>query len=156
MKYSLSSYILTIHFKDQKMRSIFGEKVSVGGQGSFLESFSFSGSDNMYQVQGDSMGSYVHNKSLDRTGQCSITINQVSDLNKIFLTFLNSCLVSDVTPNEGLTDESVTITLSDANSKLVVTCNDCYLKGRPTLSLGGTATTRTWTFECGEIIEEMA
>jgi len=146
MRYSLADYVLTISIP-QKLRTALGiTTISVGGEGSYLDNFSFSMRKDTWETQGDDTGGWIHTKSYNRIGDASLTLNMLSEqvvqLTRLFNIYFSS---------EQL-DEGVTITLSDASSNTVVTCNDCYVKRIPDLSIQASPGTRTWQFTCGQII----
>lgn len=146
MRYSLVDYILTISIP-QKLRSVLGiTTISIGGEGSYTDKFSFSMNNPTWQTSGDATGSWIHTKSLDRTGNATISLSmlspQVVRLTRLFNLYFSSEML----------DEGVTMTLSDASSNTVVTCNDCFITKLPDITIQDTPQQREWTFTCGQII----
>lgn len=146
MKYSLADYIMTITIPE-KLRGIYGfTSISIGGEGSYLGNFSASQSNDTWSTKGDATGSWVHSKSLSRVGTASLTLNMLSpkivELTKLFNFYFNSNVI----------DEGVQITISDANSRTVVDCTDCYITRIPVIDLSETPGDRNWSFTCGRII----
>lgn len=146
MKYSLVDYVLTISIP-QKLRSALGlTTISIGGEGTYLDSFSFSMNSDTWSINGDNTGSYIHTKSLNRTGSSELVLNQLApkviQLTRLFNLYFSSDVI----------DEGVTMTLSDADSNTVVTCSDCFIKKLPNIEIQGTPAPRRWTFNCGKIV----
>lgn len=146
MKYALTNYILTLKFKRALAEAIGIETLSIGGEGSYLDNFSFSLNGTLWSTKADATGSWVHKKSLDRSGKCGISMNmlspQITTLTRLFNLYFS--------PESS--DESLTITLSDAASNVVVTCEDCLLTSLPDLTISETPGNRNWEFTCGKIV----
>lgn len=147
MRYSLSDHILSIKFSEnfKNALGLTEDSITIGGEGSMVDSFNFSQTNSTWDTSGDATGGYVHNKNLSRVGTCSITINQLSEKNQLLAQLFNIYF------NSAYEDDSVTITLSDAHSQNLVICRDCYLNN-PALAYGQSAGNRTWTFNVGELI----
>lgn len=146
MKYSLLDYVLTISLPT-KLRTALGiTTISVGGEGSYLDNFTFAMATNTWAVKGDATGSWIHEKSNDRTGTASITLNMMSPQIMVLTRLFNTYFTADNVA------EGVTITLSDAASNTVVTCNDCFVQKLPDLTIKASPDTREWNFVCGQII----
>jgi len=146
MKYSLVEYLLTITFPAQMEREMGIKTLTIGGEGSYTDSFEFNQSRDVYSTTGDATGSWIHSKSMDRTGTAAISLSQVSNqivqLTRLFNLYYNSDVI----------DEGVTITLRDNSSKTIATCNDCFITKVPAINIRETPQNRTWTFTCGQII----
>lgn len=147
MRYSLADYILEITLPNS-IKAILGlsdDTISIGGEGSYLDSIGFSLNNNLWETQGDNTGSYIHIKNLDRTGTASLSMNMMSpkviQLTTILSTYYNND--SD--------DDALTITLSNADSTLVITAESCYLTKLPDINLSNEPGNRTWNFTCGKI-----
>lgn len=142
MKYSLSNYILSIDSNDDTIKRIFGT-ISVGGEGNYLDSISLSQSEDIFTTTGYATGGWIHNKSLDRHGIASLTLNQLSDKVARFIQLAKLSLSGDY--------EGFTLSLSDSDGNKIATCVDCYIVKIPDQVFGAQAQTQTWQFTCGQI-----
>ena len=142
MKYSLANYILSIDSNDSEIKRIFGT-ISIGGEGSYLDSLSLSNNSNIFETQGYATGGYVHTKNLDRHGTATITLNQLSDKVGRFIQLAKLSLSGDY--------DGFTLSLTDSNGNKIATCIDCYIQKIPDQSFGSSAQTQTWVFTCGQI-----
>lgn len=143
-RYCLADYILTADIPSDLG---FGSKsVSIGGEGSYLDTISVSMEATMFETTADATGSWVHKKSLDRHGSVNVTINQMSDKIAIFKALMNvyAKASSDV--------EGMTLTLRDNMNNTICICNDCLLTKIPDQSFAADPGTQQWTFTCGEIL----
>lgn len=158
-RYSLADYILSVKVPDE-LRTIFGSNsvdetnsldnvISIGGNGSYVGRIQISLKENMWTTSGDKTGSWVHNKSLNKTGTLEVNLNQVSDKIKILIRLYETYYSSD-TITEGLTI-TVNKAVGGGNQECVCTCTDCYIQEIPSQSFGDTAQDQTWTFTCGKI-----
>lgn len=143
MKYSLAKYSMTISTKDSILKNIFGESLSIGGQGSTTSSITIHQNNAPMSISTYATGGYVFNGSFDRSGSASIQINQVSDVVSKFKQLLKAYYQSDFEP--------FTITVSDNEGNQVAECVDCALTSIPDQTLGESAENQTWTFECGRV-----
>ena len=143
-RYCLADYILTADIPNSLG---FGtSSVSIGGEGSYLDSISVSIDANMFETTADATGSWVHKKTLDRHGSVTVTINQMSDKVAIFKALMNvyAKTTSDV--------EGMTLALRDSMNNTICICNDCLLTKIPDQSFASDPGTQAWTFTCGEIL----
>lgn len=145
MIYSLSSYILTVAIPSGFASQFGADTISVGGEGSYLDNMSVSTKD-IWSMTTDATGGYVHEKSLDRSGTMSVTLNQMSDKVNLFRTLCNLYY------NSSIEDAGLTLTLTDSNNEVIVTMEDCVISKIPDLDLGETSATQEWSFNCGKII----
>lgn len=154
MRYSLSDYILSIKIPDELI-GVFTStdnesenRLSIGGDGSYVGSIKVSTSD-IFKVEGNATGSWIHNKSKNKTGSLEISLNQLSDstlkLTRLFETYYSADTITD----------GMTITISksagNGNSLDVCTLVDCYISKMPDGAWDTEAKTQTWTFTCGKI-----
>lgn len=142
MRYSLANYILSIEPNDATIKQMFGT-ISIGGEGSTVGAISLTPNETMYKTTGYATGGWVHDKSLNRTGVASITLNQLS---KAVSKFIQMCKVFYADDYDGFT-----LSLSDINGNKVATCIDCYISKIPTQEFGATAADQTWDWTCGQI-----
>ena len=142
MKYSLTNYILSIEPNDSAIKQMFGT-ISIGGEGSYLDTITISNAENIYSTQGYATGGWVHNKSLDRHGTASLTLNQLSDRVARFIQLAKLSLSGDYA--------GFTLSLSDINGNKICTCVDCYIMKIPDQSFASSAQNQTWDFTCGQI-----
>lgn len=158
MRYSLADYILSVKIPDD-LRDVFmsatdttdesSNRINIGGDGSYIGSIKTENNKEMFTTEGDATGSYIHNKSKDKTGKVTIDINQLSDV-VLKLTRLVETYYSSDTVSDGLT-----LTISKAtgsgNSQEVCTCTDCYITKQPDGGWDETAKDMSWVFTCGRI-----
>lgn len=142
MKYSLTNYILSIEPQDSQIKNMFGT-ISVGGEGSYLDSISLSIANEMFTTQGYSTGGWVHTKNLDRHGTATLTLNQLSDKVGRFIQLAKISFSGDY--------DGFTLTLSDIDGNKIATCIDCYISKIPDQTFGSSAATQSWSFTCGQI-----
>lgn len=156
-RYSLTDYILSVKVPNE-LREIFLENstdesqniISIGGDNSYVGEIQIGEPKKaQWSVEGDDTGSYVANKSKNRTADISVQLNQVSDkinlLTRLFETYYDADTIT-----EGLT-LTITKATSSGNQQVVATGSDCYLTTRPAKVMGSTATNQTWTFSCGRV-----
>lgn len=142
-RYCLANYILTV---DIPSDIGFGtQSVTIGGNGSYMDTFTVTMSQSMFTTQGDHTGSWVHVKNLDQTGQIQVTIKQVADDIAIFKALMNvyRSLDSEAT--------GMTLTLRDTLGNTVCTANDCVIEKVPDQAFADEPASQTWTFLCGKI-----
>lgn len=144
-KYSLSKYILTISIPSEIAGQFGASTISVGGEGSYLDSISISYSTSRWNTKGDATGSWVHEENLDRTGSAAVTLNQLSDKVAKFIRLCNLYYNTDV-DLDGLTLE-----LNDTSGNNIATCNDCVIKEIPNQDFGSESANQEWVFNCGKI-----
>lgn len=150
-RYSLADYTVTITVPSD-VAGIGGKTITIGGpgengEGSFVGEIKITRVTDLWKATGDPTGSWVHSKNLDRTGQVSININQVSD-NVIKL--IQLCTIFEtVQATKGLTI-TVSPALDDINT-IYAECIDCYIKKIPDQVFGGDAVPQTWEFVVGQV-----
>lgn len=158
-RYSLADYELAVEIPSSVATTlgVTDNVIIIGGPGSspntndnlgsFVGTITVSRSNDLWSTEGDATGSWVHNKNLNRTGTCSVSLRQVSD--KI-ITFAQLC-----TAYETIQDASAGLTLTvraTNGSGDIAVCNDCYITKMPDQNFGETAEMQTWTFTCGQVI----
>lgn len=141
MKYSLANYILSIDADDAAIRSMFGA-ISIGGEGDAIGSISLSVGE-MWSTKGYATGAWVHEKSLDRHGTASVSINQLSPTVAKLIQLAKLYYGEDY--------NGFTLTITDISGNKIATCTDCYITGIPQQSFGTSASDQTWSFTCGRI-----
>lgn len=141
-KYSLADKILSIKPNDAQINANFGT-ITVGGEGSYLDSFSVNPSENMFSTQGFSTGAWVHNKNVSRIGTCELSLNQISEQVKKLIMLCETYYSGEY--------DGFTLTLSTNDGKRICTCIDCYIQKIPSQNYQPTAQTQTWSFTCGKI-----
>lgn len=142
MKYSLADYILSITTNDASLTQMFGN-VTVGGEGSALDSISISTSQDLWNTTGFATGAWVHNKNLSRVGTVEVSISQLSEKVAKFKQMVNIFYSGDY--------DGFTFTLSDSYGNKVCTCVDVYPTKIPNQSFGSDAAMQSWSFTAGEI-----
>lgn len=144
MIYSLNKYKVIIDIP-QKLQSLFGKNsLSIGGNGSYLESIEVRTNNDLWTVKGDYVGSYVHTMNRDKTGEITITLSQLSDYAILFHRLIESYY------NTTSYDYIKTITVMEGD-KIVATITDSMLKKVVDKRFGTEAQTESWTFVSGEI-----
>ena len=163
-QYSLADYQLTIGLSDSiaqllGLRDSFGNLLtnfSIGGpgengEGSFVGQITVSRTEDLFKTTGDPTGSWVHDKSLNRTGTIGIDITQISD-DVVTLVQLCQIFESVQTNMPGL--ELTINSVASATATTMITGRDCYIQKLPELQLGEAATRMSWVFTCGQIVYE--
>lgn len=143
MVYSLANYKMTITSSDANLIAVFGESMTIGGNGSQVGQFSVSDLQNQHSVQNYATGGYVFSKSYDRTGQISVQLNQMSDEVGKFKNLVNLYYGGDY--------GTLTIVLTNNENEKVVECIDCLPEGIPGQTFGNSASSQTWNFVVGKI-----
>lgn len=142
-RYCLANYILTIDIPEDIG---FGStSVSIGGEGSYLDSITISRPTEMFKTEGDSTGSWVHTKSLDKTGTVTVSIKQVSDKIAVFKALMN------VYGNLNTEADGLTLTLRDTLNNDICICEDCLIDKIPDQSFEAEPKSQSWSFTCGRI-----
>lgn len=141
-RYSLANYIISISPTDSALRSMFGT-ISIGGEGSYLGNISVSQNSNLWSTKGFATGGWVHDKNLDRTGQASLQLNQLSPAIAKLVKLFNIFYAGDYAGS--------TITVTDLNGNKVVNCSDCYIQKVPDQVFGESSENQTWSFTCGRV-----
>lgn len=142
--YSLAKYILSIAIPTELV-PFFGETLSIGGQGSYLGQITLSLNENLWSTSGDYTGSFVHNKNLNKTGSCTVSIQQISEMISKFKTLCN------VFYNNDEDYDGLTLTLSTLDQTKIATCESCFIQKIPDQNFGTTSASQDWVFTCGAI-----
>ena len=143
MIYSLANYKMTITSSDPTIKRVFGESLTIGGNGSQVGSFSVSDLQNQNSVQGYATGGYIYSKSYDRTASISVSLNQFSDEISKFKNLIKLYYSGDY--------GTLTIVLTNNENEKIVEAVDCLPEGLPDLSLSADAGNQTWKFLVGII-----
>ena len=144
--YSLANHILTLAIPSQLAASFGAEYVSIGGEGSYLNTINVSLNNDLFSTTGDYTGSWHHNKNLNATGEISVALNQMSPQ---IARFKRLCNLFRSGEYSGLT-----LTLKTLQGTLIATGEDCYIKKIPEQAFGNEAADQTWTFTCGKVTIE--
>ena len=127
-RYCLANYILTADIPEDIG---FGtQSVSIGGEGSYIDTITVSMNESMFKTQGDSTGSWVHVKSLDQTGKIDVNIKQVSDKIATFKALIN------VYKNLDSETSGMTLTLRDTLNNTICIAEDCVIEKVPDQAFG--------------------
>ena len=160
-RYSLADHIVVITLPDdnQEVLERSGLKanapITIGGpgqngnEGSFVGSIKVSRKEDLWDTQGDPTGSWVHNKSLNRTGNVDIDINQISD-DVIRLSMICNAYEAIQGAVGGLTIEVINAFNLDLPS--IAVCSDCLITKIPDQNLGEKAEEQGWSFTCGRVM----
>lgn len=141
-RYSLANYIASIEPQDEKLKSMFGT-ISIGGQGSYLGSIKLSLSADLWSTKGFATGAWIHDKNLDKTGTCTITLHQLSSEVIAFIRMCNVYYTGDYA--------GCTIAVSDAQGNKVATCEDCYITKIADQEFSNESADQDWGFTCGKV-----
>lgn len=145
-RYSLASYYLSISIPTEVANSFGADEITIGGEGSYLDTISIALSTDLYSTKGDATGSWIHTKNYNRTGTIQLTINQVSDAVARLKSLFNIYYSLDEEA------EGLTLTLkSSLNNVAVAICNDCVITKIPDQSFGSETSTQQWTLNAGKI-----
>lgn len=145
MKYSLANHVLSIEPVDASIRDMFGT-ISVGGEGSYLDSITISITPSLWDTTGYATGGWVHNKNLSRVGTATISLNQMSDQVSVLKRLCNMFYSADY--------EGFTLTVTNNEGTKLATCTDCYIQKIPDQQFQASAQTQSWVFTCGKITIE--
>lgn len=143
MRYSLAEYKLTLT-SSNKLTNLLSSPITIGGNGSYLESFSFNYENDIWNTVSDATGSYIHQKNLSKNGIASITTNMLSENAKRFTTIANRYLIDS-------NDELQLVLTSNDSTTPIVECKSCYIKRIPQKTFSKETSNETWEFTCGEI-----
>lgn len=154
-RYSLADYQLILTIPDEIPTSVISTRnIAIGGpgengEGSFVGTITVSRNTDAWKTTGDATGSWVHELSLDKTGICSVNINQISDL-VIRLTQLCSIFESIQGNYPGLT---ITINSNSSEDGMpICICEDCYITKIPDQQFQTASQPQEWRFTCGRVI----
>lgn len=143
MKYSLANRILSLEANDASLRQWF-DKVTVGGNGSALDSINVEYKDEQWTTDSFATGGYVHNKNLSKVGTITIVLSQLSEKINAFKNLVNAHFTGDY--------QGLTLTLTDTSTETeILVAKDCYFTKIPNQEYGRTASTDSWVLTCGEI-----
>ena len=150
-RYSLADHTVKITFPDNLTVggvNIGGTVLKIGGPGdnntggSFTGEITVSRSTDTWSTEGDATGSWVHNKSLNRTGSVSMQIRQISD-DVIRLKMLSQVFETGDFPGCKIEVFSITDTVARAE--------DCYITKIPDQVYGENAAMQTWNWTAGRV-----
>lgn len=157
-RYALSDYILTLKLPDNsellEKSGLTSAQFSIGGpgqnglDGSFLGNIVVKRNGSVWSTEGDATGSWVHSKSLNRTGSVQLDINQVSD-DVIRLAMICNAYESIQDAVPGL---SIIVSSAADINNVVANCYDCYIQEVPDHKFGDKAADYSWTFTCGRVM----
>ncbi len=128
------------------------ETLLLGGEDSYVGSISFQYKTNAWEVTGDPTGSWVHTKNRDRTGTCSLSMNQVAYKGALLIKIFNIYYNDTSDSNEIL--DGFDIYVTDRKGRLLMSATDCYVQNVPNMEYGSTPRELSWTFNCGRITYE--
>ena len=115
-----------------------------GQDGSFTGSITVRRANPTWNTEGDPTGSWVHNKTLNRTGSVELSLRQVSD-DIIRLQMLASIFESDQNGTRGCLIEVY------STDKTVAKAEDCYITQVPDQVFGESAENQSWTWTSGRV-----
>lgn len=147
-RYSLANYKVALTLPSDFAAEVGltgNEALTIGGEGSYLDSVTVEMDNDTYNTKSDSTGSWVHDVNLSKTGKVTITINQMSDKIAKFKKITNLYSLSNVDY------EGVTIAIDDNKANHIVNCSDCYFQKIPNQEFNQEAGTQAWVLTCGKI-----
>ena len=162
-QYSLADYQVTIGWKSiaqmLNLRDPEGNLLTnftIGGpgengEGSFVGQIIVNRSKELFTTTGDATGSWVHDKSLDRTGTITIEITQIADS---VITLVQLCQIFESIQSNVPGLEISINSASSGVSNTMVSGKDCLIQKLPDLTLAETAGRLSWVFTAGQIIYE--
>ena len=118
--------------------------VEIGGEGDYIGSASVARSTNIWTKETDATGAYVFNQNLDRSGEVSVDIKQVSD--KVLNLYYYSTSIYENTNLQGGAYISI-----QRNGETIVECEDCFIEKVPNLPFQAAAQNLSWRFLSGRI-----
>lgn len=148
MVYSLSKYKLAIQLPETfaaKVGLAGDNTITIGGEGSYLDSLSYEYNKEMYSTKADATGSYVHDKSLDKSGTITITINQMSPQIALFKKIVNLYYQS------GDDYEGLQLSLKDLSAQEVMAAESCFFTKIPNQDFGQESGNQAWVITSGRI-----
>ena len=131
------------------MDEISGKQLKFGGpgqnnqDGSFIGSITVTRENDTWSTEGDATGSWVHSKSLNRTGSVRLSIRQVSD-DVIYLMMIAQMFENFSLPH------GMDIVVFNGGER-VAEAEDCYLTRIPEQVYGDTAVTQDWGWTAGRV-----
>lgn len=126
--------------------------ILLGGDDSYVGSISFQYKTNAWEVTGDPTGSWVHTKNRDRTGTCTLSMNQVAYKGAMLIKIFNIYYNDTARDNEII--DGFDIYVTDRKGRKLMSAMDCYVQNVPTMEYGSTPRDLSWTFNCGRITYE--
>lgn len=120
----------------------FGGAGNNGIDGSFLGEIAVSRSRDTWTTEGDVTGSWVHNKSLDRTGTVTLNLRQISD-DVVRLQMLANAFE--------LNDSVGCQIIVFSKDTPVAQADDCYISKIPDQSFGDSAAMQSWGWTAGRV-----
>jgi len=148
MVYSLSNYKLAIQLPEEFAAKVGLENnntISIGGEGSYLDTLSYSYNSDMYSTKADATGSYVHDKNLDKSGTITINIHQMSPQIALFIKIVNLYYQS------GNDYEGLQLSLKDLMGQEVMAAESCFFTKIPDQSFGQESDNQSWNITSGRI-----
>lgn len=144
--YSLANHILTVALPQALIAQFGADYISIGGEGSYLDSVTVSISNDLFQTVGDYTGSWHHNKNLNAQGTVSVSLNQMSPQVARFKRLCNIFKNGDY--------DGLTLTLKTLQGTLISTAVDAYITKIPDQAFQTTAQSQTWSFTSGKVTIE--
>lgn len=150
--YALTDYILGVQIP--AVGDLPAETFTVGGpgdtgNGSCTGQIVVSRNQNLFETDGDVTGSWVHNKSLNRTGTINIDIRQVSNY---IVKFILTCAVFEkVQTRTGGMTITLTPAFNNESNTPIITAIDCFFQKVPDQNYGPSAQMQSWIITCGRI-----
>ena len=148
MVYNLSKYKLAIQLPEEFASKVGLENdntITVGGEGSYLDTLSYSYNADMYTTKADATGSYVHDKNLDKSGNITISIHQLSPQIALFKKIINLYYQS------GNDYDGLQLSLKDLSGQEIMSAESCFFVKIPDQNFGQTSENQTWNITSGKI-----
>lgn len=150
-RYSLADHTVRVTLPDNLSmngNNIGGMVLKFGGPGengitgSMIGNISVARANDTWRTEGDATGSWVHNKSLDRTGNVTLNIRQVSD------DIIRLQMLAQIYEAEDFPGCKIEVYCGDL---VVARAEDCYITRIPEQAFGDTAAMQSWSWTSGRV-----
>lgn len=150
-RYSLADHLVKVTLPAGVLvggTNIGGMVLEFGGPGNNAQTGSFMGeitverTNDTWTTEGDPTGSWVHNKSLNKTGTVTMQLRQVAD------DIIRLQMLAQVFENGDFPGCKIEVF---AGTDTVARAEDCYIAKVPPQVYGDTAAMQTWSWTAGRI-----
>jgi hypothetical protein len=126
----------------------------IGGTDSYVGSIEFKYKEQQWEVTGDPTGSWVHSKNRNRTGTCSLSMQQVAYKTAFLIKIFNIYFNDINSDNEDCILDGMDLYIVDRKGRKLMSADDCYIASVPQMAFGEKPKELSWEFNCGRIIYE--
>lgn len=148
-RYSLADHTMVLTIPDE-LESFGGMQLKFGGpgnngqEGSFVGAVTVERSATTWTTEADPTGSWVHNKTLDRSGSVTLQLRQVSD------DVIKLMMLAQIYEKTDRSIRGCTIVIF-AGKDPVARADDCYISKIPAQVFGETAAMQDWGWTAGRV-----